>query len=77
MRSRSQVKAGLSRKWRTTKWVERGVVGRGTMALVFFYEWRGTLWLGEGVATERGMRGRWRGWERASKGGRAAALREK
>jgi hypothetical protein len=43
----------------------------------FFYEWRGTLWSGEGVATERGMRGRWRGWERAGKGGRAAASREK
>jgi hypothetical protein len=36
MRSRSQVKAGLSRKWRTTKWVEKGVVGRGTVALVLF-----------------------------------------
>jgi len=30
-----------------------------------FNEWRGTLWSGEGAATERGMRGRWRGWERA------------
>ena len=30
------MKAGLSRKWRTTKWVEKGVVGRGTVALVLF-----------------------------------------